>query len=933
MKALSADSFLARLLGKLAAAVCRHPGWFVWPQVVLFVASIFYTASFLKFDMNRDDLVGSNKKYHQNYLNYKKEFPQQDDLVVVVQSDDIEKNRQFAERVAAKMTAETNLFRSVFFKQDLAMMGDKALLFASTNDLSELDARLRDELPFIQKFTAATNLDSFFDQINTAFRTSPREANAQTKSLAQAIPAVTRIVTQATDSLQRPGTPISPGVTSFFGAGETAASYITFAGGKIFLVTAHAPSDDKNGPAVDRLRQLVNDTKIEVPGVNVGITGEPVLDYDEMTQSQRDTTKASILSLVLCALIFIYGYNETGRPVKATVCLIFGLAYTLAFATLAVGHLNILTITFVPMLIGLAIDFGVHLITRYEEELRLGKTNEAALTKAMVFTGQGIFTGAATTAFAFLAMGLTHFKGIQEMGIICGGGLLVCFVPMMTLLPVLLLRGRQNVIDHKIKEPVQRARIEHLWLQNPGLTIAVTAALCVAAAIGARQVYFDYNLIQMQSQTLPSVIFEQKLIKSADKSLLFGAVIADSLTNAIELEEKMKQLPNVASIQPPESLFNDFLNPDQGEKLKLIGQIKREVSPLEFQPPDLNPVNVSNLSLTLYGTAGYAGQAFNEVRTNDAEMAKQFSDLQQAALGLRKAMLEGDTTTVAAHADKLGQFQRALFGDVRGTFQLLQGQDDSSPPRVEDLPPALRERFVGVTGKFLLQVYPNIDIWERTNQEKFVTELRHALDPSESNHPIITGTPVQLYEYETLLKNSYIQAAWYSLAAIALMVLFHFRSFGAVILSLLPVGIGTLWLAGIMGAFGIPLNLANIMTLPLVIGIGVTNGIHILNRFAEERTPDILARSTGKAVLVSGLTAIAGFGSLIIAKHRGIHSLGCVMSIGIATCMIAGLTFLPALLNLLGRWRPLIKQPSAGKKSADTGSGGTEVKTSRVRID
>jgi predicted RND superfamily exporter protein len=154
-----------------------------------------------------------------------------------------------------------------------------------------------------------------------------------------------------------------------------------------------------------------------------------------------------------------------------------------------------------------------------------------------------------------------------------------------------------------------------------------------------------------------------------------------------------------------------------------------------------------------------------------------------------------------------------------------------------------------------------------------------------------------------------------------------------VILSLLPVGIGTLWLAGIMGAFGIPLNLANIMTLPLVIGIGVTNGIHILNRFAEERTPDILARSTGKAVLVSGLTAIAGFGSLIIAKHRGIHSLGCVMSIGIATCMIAGLTFLPALLNLLGRWRPLINQPSAGKKSADTGSGGTEVKTSRVRID
>jgi hopanoid biosynthesis associated RND transporter like protein HpnN len=937
MRALSTDSLLARLLAKLAAAVCRHPRWFVYPQAALFFVCVFYTVGHLQFDMNRDDLVGSNKKYHQNYLRFKEEFPRQDDLVVVVQSDDIEKNRQFVERVAAKMEAETNLFRDVFFQQDLAMMGSKALLFASTNDLTELDKTLRDDLPFIQKFTAATNLVSFFEQINTAFRTAPRETNAQTESLVQAVPALTRIVTQAADSLQRSGVPPSPGVTSFFSAGETVSNYITFADGKIFLVTAHAPNDipgnappvlwtilknavlgnvfhqqvksgDLNDDAVDRLRQLVNETQSEVPGLNVGITGEPVLDYDEMTQSQKDTTLASIVSLILCALIFIYGYNETGRPVKATVCLIVGLAYTLAFATLTVGHLNILTITFVPMLIGLAIDFGVHLITRYEEELRFGKTEEAALTKAMVFTGQGIFTGAATTAFAFLAMYFTHFKGIQEMGLICGGGLLVCFVPMMTLLPVLLLRGRQNVIDHKIGEPVHRARIENLWLQRPGWTTAITVALCVVAAIEARKVYFDYNLIKMQSPGLPSVVFEQKLIDSADKSLLYGAVIADSLTNAIALEAELKKLPTVAEIQPPADLFKDFLNPNQGEKLELIRAIKQEVAPLQFAAPDLGPVNITNLSRTLWSLYSYAGNALEDSGVSaDLELTKQFVALRQAIEDLRKAMLRGEASTLVAHADKLAQFQRALFTDVRDTFHLLQEQDDRALLRVEDLPPALRNRFVGVSGKFLLQVYPNIDVWQRDNQEWFVSDLR-TVDKN------VTGTPVQLYEYETLLRNSYEAAAWYSLAAIALMVFFHFRSLGAVILSLLPVGIGTLWLAGLMGWFGIPFNLANIMTLPLVIGIGVTNGIHILNRFAEEKTPSILTRSTGKAVLVSGLTAIAGFGSLILAKHRGIHSLGCVMAVGIATCMIAALTFLPALLNLLGRWRPLIKQPSADKQ-------------------
>ena len=318
--------------------------------------------------------------------------------------------------------------------------------------------------------------------------------------------------------------------------------------------------DELNGHAIDRLRQLLQDTQNEVPGLNVGLIGEPVLDYDETMQSQKDITIASILSLVLCALIFIYGYNETGRPVKATICLVVGLAYTLAFTTLVVGHLNVLTLPFVPMLIGLGIDYGVHLITRYEEELRHGKTKEAALTKAMVFTGQGIFTGALTTAGAFLAMCFTHFKGIQEMGLICGGGLLICFIPMMTLLPALLLRGRQNVLDHRSSEDTTRARIENLWLQRPVLVMVITTGLCALALIQARKVYFDYNLEKLQSIGLPSVVFEHKLLDSADQSLLEGAVVADSLTNAIDLEGRIRKLPTVADVEPPASFFENFLN-------------------------------------------------------------------------------------------------------------------------------------------------------------------------------------------------------------------------------------------------------------------------------------------------------------------------------------------------------------------------------------
>jgi hopanoid biosynthesis associated RND transporter like protein HpnN len=647
-----------------------------------------------------------------------------------------------------------------------------------------------------------------------------------------------------------------------------------------------------------------------VPGLNVGLTGEPVLELDEMTQSQKDTTVAAIVSLVLCALIFIYGYQETGRPVKATACLLIGLGYTLAFATLVIGHLNILTITFMPILIGLAIDYGVHLISRYEEELRRGLSKEAALTKAMVFTGQGIFTGGFTTAGGFLAMGLTNFKGIQEMGIICGGGLLVCMVPMMTMLPVLLIRGRQNVEDQEPGDALaeKRARIENLWLRRPGWTAGVTLALCALAATQLHKVYFDYDLLNMQSKGLPAVEFEKELIDSTPKGVLFGAVVATNLQQAAVLEQQLTNLPAVASVDS----ITSFLSEDQTRKLTLVDEIKKELCTVRFAAPDPKPVNLQELSGTLYSLRGYLGAALDDVQKDAPELVPQFNALRDAIEALRREMLLGDTNQVEANSVKLAEFQRSLFDDVHDTFQALSTEDSRGPLSVADLPPALRDRFVGVTGKYLLMVYPKEDIWKRENQKVFIDQVGKL-------YPNVTGTPVQLYHYTALLKDSYQQAAWYSLGAIALLVFLHFRSVACVVLALVPVAIGSLWLGGLMGWLGVPLNPANIMTLPLVIGIGVTNGIHILNRFAEEQTPSLLARSTGKAVLVSGLTAMAGFGSLILAQHQGIHSLGCVMTTGLATCMIAGLTFLPALLNLLMRLRVTTEQPSADNARSTLG--------------
>jgi len=934
-----ADNLAARLLTRLARAVIHHKRWFFWPQVVLFVLCILYTVFFLKFDTTRSGLVGANKKYHQLFQQFKKEFPTQDDLVVVVESDDAEKNRQFVERLGAKIegakvrvpvrpgaeeTVETNLFARVFYKGDLKMLGSKALMFVDEKDLEALKQRLQDYQPFIQPFTRTTNLVSLFDMVNTQFRTATRERDEQTDSLVRALPALERIVVQATACLKRSGAPPSPGVFALFDAGKASerSVYITFAEGRIYLATAQALTANLNRPAMERLRQLLEETRTEVGGVNAGLTGEPVLELDEMQQSQKDTMVASIVSLIICALIFIYGYNETGRPLKATVCLIVGIAYTMAFCTATVGHLNILTITFVPILIGLAIDFGVHLVSRYEEELRHGRTEEESMTKALVYTGQGIFTGAFTTAGAFLAMMFTDFKGIQEMGVICGGGLLVCLIPMITLLPVLLLRGRQNVIDHKQAAPEDtRERIEKLWLQRPVFVIVLTVLTCVICGTQFYKVYFDYNLLNMQSAGLPAVEFEEKLIDASmtdesaagtnanGRSILFAAVVTDSVEQAVELEKRLAQLPSVAEVDS----IAKFLAENSTNKLRLIGEIKEGLASIHFAPSDPNPVNINELSQSLFSLRGYAGLAQQEAEKNAPQIAEKLVALKRAIDTLRKEMFRLGPAGREAAAKKLTDYQRALFADLRETFEALQNQDNRDRLRIEDLPPALRERFVGVNGKHLLQVYPKRNVWHREHQKEFVDELRTVV-------PEVTGTPVQLLEYTSLLKSSYEYAALYSLGAIALLVFIHFRSLWLVLLALVPVAVGSVWLAGVMGAFNLPLNPANIMTLPLVIGIGVTNGIHILNRFAEEHSPSILAKSTGKAVLVSGLTTIAGFGSLVLAKHRGIESLGWVMSTGVATCMFAGLTFLPAILTLMTRNRnPEKNQPSADNAQSTLG--------------
>ena len=376
--------------------------------------------------------------------------------------------------------------------------------------------------------------------------------------------------------------------------------------------------------------------------------------------------------------------------------------------------------------------------------MRAGKNQSTAIHKALVFSGIGIFTSGFTTAGAFLAMLLTHFKGVREMGLISGIGLLVCLVPMMTLLPLLLARGKTDLPDEREvrRGSGRRARIEQIWLKRPKLVLVCGTALTIIAVARFHRLDFDYNLLHLQTRNLPAVSLEEKLMQSGSQSLLSAVSIAGSLSQAQELEERIKALPSVASVNS----MVKYLTENQARKLQLLREIKTRVGDIQVPSPDINPVDTASLGRGLGSLELYLGFGAGKIRSQggDEKFVAELLALRDAVDNLQRVITGGGEKAVA----RLTAFQQGLLADVQETLSIIRNQDASERLTPQDIPSFLRERFISPSGKFLLQIYPRGDVWQRPVQEQFVRELR-TVDPA------VTGSPVQIYEYTSLLKESF----------------------------------------------------------------------------------------------------------------------------------------------------------------------------------
>jgi uncharacterized protein len=428
-------------------------------------------------------------------------------------------------------------------------------------------------------------------------------------------------------------------------------------------------------------------------------------------------------------------------------------------------------------------------------------------------------------------------------------------------------------------------------------TVALLAVvLTVVSAWGLRYVQFDYNLLNLQGVGTESVIWEKRILATAGRSGFTALASAESLE---ELQRKHAAFRALGSVSEVDSVLL-LIPDDQLEKLKIIEDFAPLVTSVRIGRP--TSVNLPRLIAALDVLKRRFTIAANEAPAGDtqAKLRLVAEDISRLIIKLRQADPQVSEPVLTL-------LQTQVYRDFVRSFQRLQSNLAPRPIVLDDVPKEFRTKFVSDSGRFLLQIHPAVDIWDRAGSERFIKELR-SVDPD------VTGTPIITYEALHLMERAYQQGTIYAILLVTIATALTLRRVRETALALLPLGLGLMWAFGLMYFFGLKFNMGNVFGLPLILGAAAEYGLNIVMRFMEGRDHGgpLIARSTMTAVLVNGLTTISGFGSLMVADHRGIFGLGLLLTLGTATSLLASLIVLPILLQTMARRTPASPAASLG---------------------
>lgn len=943
------DHFLHRLTN----SVVDHPVPWLASTFLLAIVSVIATLLWMEFRTSRADLINPSAEFHQRWTAYTNAFGDASDLVVVLEADDADAIKLAQEDLGERLRAEAHFFSHVLYRVESGHLRSKGLQYLSPLQLENGLTKLKEFRPILEgdsQLSIEALANGLLFQL-TASNQSAEQSQNLMKQVSQLAGSLEIFLQDA--RFQSPWPEVMSVSPELRGAGDQVVYLMNDRGTVGFLkVRPVQQKGDFDGAAsaITRMRELIQDASLRHRSVRIGLTGIPVLESDEMRRSQSDMVTASLVSFCGVGILLLIGFRGLRHPMLALVMLAVAMCWTFGYTTLAIGHLNILSVSFAAILIGLGIDFGIHYLARYLELRHRSRPLREALLESSASVGVGIVTAAATTSLAFFCAGFTDFLGVAELGLIAGGGVVFCALATFCVLPALIVLADRRTEPALLPVPFKGSLLRNAIADWPGVAVLASLFVLGFAAWKAvkidetRQlilrVGYDYNLLNLQADGIESVEIQRRIFHDMERqqrdgqgSLLFAVSLASSAEEARGLRRQFLVLPEVDHVEELGSRIPEYSPAETSLLVQAFhAQLVRLPESLSF-PETVRPDGI--------------GQAFERllatVSSLPGEQAKQSADL------INRFLDQLDTRTLDQQIDILGQYHQRMGASLLTQFQQLRASADPVPVTVEDLPEELTTRFVSREGRWLIQIYPREPIWDIEPLQRFVAAVR-SVDPDA------TGTPLQNYEASRQIMRSYQHAAIYALLAVAFVLILDFlgspkalrillpstvittciaiaqrqlhgelewsilvgaylslvvslalavdwRSVLLCLVTLCPPLVGGVLLFGAMAVIGVDFNPANLIVLPLILGIGVDDGVHVVHDFRSQRGPYHMSPSTMNAIVLTSLTSMIGFGSMMLAAHRGLYSLGLVLVIGIGNCLFVSLVLLPAMLVLARRWQ------------------------------
>ncbi len=850
---------------------CRRYAWpIVIGALVLGALSVKYTVGNIGIDTDTADMIARDLPWRQTYIRYKKDFPQfVDTLLLVVDGDSPDRAEEAATQLAQALLRQGDLFHWVKQPGDSPFFRRNGLLFLSEEELEQLAQSLSRMQPFLGALASEPTLPGLSSLLEKALKADASQSGIELTpvlvALAEAVQAVNggRFHRLSWQGLMQAGGE----------GGADARRYVVVKPRLDFRQLFPA------APALEKIRSLTSELELVAGnGVRVRITGQPALSHEELTSVTRGTQVAFLLAVIMVTIVLLMGLRSVWLLLATLITLLLGLSWTAAFATLAIGHLNLISVAFAVLYIGLGVDYAVHFCLRCRELHMNGTSWPEALDGGARDVGVALAICALTTGIGFFAFVPTDFTGVSELGIISGTGMFISLAASLTVLPALLelfprpamassrqTRGLGN--EQRISWPIRYRR---------GVRMAAVA-LALASIVALPQVRFDDDPLNLRDPTSESVATARDLMADGGRSpWTLSAMVTDG-DEARALAGRVEALPEVERVIHLES----FVPAGQDEKLALIDDLALLLSLDAYAISEDTTSDAQSRRASAEKLAAALDAFAARARTPDERLAAA-----RLASGLGGLVAQDDA------ADRLASLEQTLMHYL--PVQLKRLKAVLAPQRIslQSLPESLERDWKAPDGRWRLQIDPAGDMSDKDNLEHFVSAVQAVA-------PDVTGAPVVHVGSGRAVVRAFEQALLSALLLIGALLFIMLRRVLEVGLVLAPLLLAMLITLAIMALFDLPFNFANVIALPLLLGLGANNGIHMVYRWraAPPASGDLLKTSTARGVVFSVLTTMCSFGNLAFSAHKGTASMGLLLTLGLTLMLVCTLVLTPALHN------------------------------------